>query len=89
MDPYRVLDVARDADQETIKKRYRKLARETHPDLNPGDEAAETRFKEVSVAYDNDEVDLHARVRVRMPSRPLEQRLAHALTNTKEFIYVR
>ncbi|MCR9095150.1 MAG: DnaJ domain-containing protein [bacterium] len=52
MDPYRVLDVARDADQETIKKRYRKLARETHPDLNPGDEAAETRFKEISVAYD-------------------------------------
>lgn len=52
MDPYRILDVARDADLETIKKRYRKLARETHPDLNPGDAAAEARFKEVSVAYD-------------------------------------
>ena len=52
MDPYRILDVERDADLETIKKRYRKLARETHPDLNPGDAAAEARFKEVSVAYD-------------------------------------
>ncbi len=52
MDPYRVLDVARDADLETIKKRYRKLARETHPDLHPGDAATEERFKEISVAYD-------------------------------------
>lgn len=52
MDPYRVLDVPKDADTDTIKKRYRKLARETHPDLNPGDAAAEARFKEVSVAYD-------------------------------------
>jgi len=52
MDPYRILDVERDADLETIKKRYRKLARETHPDLNPGDAAAEARFKEISVAYD-------------------------------------
>ncbi len=52
MDPYAVLGVARDADAEAIKKQYRKLARETHPDMNPGDAAAEARFKDVSVAYD-------------------------------------
>lgn len=52
MDPYRALDVPRDADSETIKKRYRKLARETHPDLNPDDSAMEERFKEISVAYE-------------------------------------
>jgi curved DNA-binding protein len=52
MDPYRVLGVARDATLDEIKKAYRKLARETHPDLNPGDNAAEARFKDVSVAYD-------------------------------------
>ncbi|HKK50895.1 MAG TPA: J domain-containing protein [Myxococcota bacterium] len=52
MDPYRVLGVSRDASTDEIKKVYRKLARETHPDLNPGDETAEKRFKEVSVAYE-------------------------------------
>jgi DnaJ-class molecular chaperone len=52
MDPYQVLGVARDAPVDDIKKAYRKLARETHPDLNPGDAAAEARFKEVSVAYE-------------------------------------
>jgi len=52
MDPYRVLGVSRDASSEEIKKVYRRLARETHPDLNPGDAKAEARFKEVSVAYE-------------------------------------
>ena len=52
MDPYRALGVAKEATDEEIKKAYRKLARETHPDLNPGDAAAEARFKEVSVAYE-------------------------------------
>ena len=51
-DFYASLGVAKDADAPTIKKAYRKLARELHPDKNPGDVKAEARFKEVSEAYD-------------------------------------
>jgi len=51
-DLYEVLGVARDADRDTIRKAYRKLARQNHPDLNPGDEAAEERFKQISRAWD-------------------------------------
>src|SRR5262245_720907 len=51
-DLYEVLGVARDADPETLRKSYRKLARRHHPDVNPGDKAAEERFKEISEAYD-------------------------------------
>jgi molecular chaperone DnaJ len=51
-DFYKTLGVARDANAEDIKKSYRKLARKFHPDLNPGDKAAENRFKEVQEAYD-------------------------------------
>jgi DnaJ-class molecular chaperone len=51
-DLYAVLGVARDADADTIRKAYRKLARRHHPDVNPGDKAAEERFKEISEAYD-------------------------------------
>jgi len=52
MNPYQVLGVAREASADEIKKIYRRLARETHPDLNPGDAKAEARFKEVSAAYE-------------------------------------
>jgi DnaJ-class molecular chaperone len=51
-DPYAVLGVSKTASQEEIKRAYKKLARKYHPDVNPGDEAAETKFKEVSAAYD-------------------------------------
>lgn len=51
-DFYKVLGVAEDASEADIKKAYRKLARKYHPDQNPGDTAAEKKFKEVSEAYD-------------------------------------
>lgn len=51
-DYYRELGVAADATAKEITKAYRKLARELHPDQNPGDAAAEERFKEISAAYD-------------------------------------
>jgi DnaJ-class molecular chaperone len=51
-DPYQVLGVARDASQDDIRKAYRKAAKETHPDLNPGKPEAEQRFKEINAAYD-------------------------------------
>jgi DnaJ-class molecular chaperone len=48
---YDVLGVAKDADDDAVKKAYRTLARKHHPDVNPGDKKAEDRFKEVSEAY--------------------------------------
>ncbi|TNF63597.1 MAG: molecular chaperone DnaJ [Deltaproteobacteria bacterium] len=50
-DFYKILGVSRDASPAEIKKAYRRLAKELHPDLNPDDEEAEERFKEVSSAY--------------------------------------
>jgi molecular chaperone DnaJ len=49
---YDVLGVAKNASPEEIKKAYRHLARQYHPDRNPDDKSAETRFKEVQTAYD-------------------------------------
>jgi molecular chaperone DnaJ len=50
--PYSELGVPRNASQADIKKAYRKLARESHPDKNPGDSKAEDRFKRISEAYE-------------------------------------
>lgn len=56
-DYYDILGVARNADQATIKKAYRRLARQYHPDTNPGDAKAADKFKEINEAYEvlNDE----------------------------------
>jgi DnaJ-class molecular chaperone len=51
-DPYKILGVGKDASPEDIRKAYRKLAKETHPDLNPGNAEAERRFKQISSAND-------------------------------------
>ncbi len=51
-DYYEMLGVARTAKPDDLKKAYRKLAMECHPDRNPGDKAAEQKFKEISHAYD-------------------------------------
>jgi DnaJ-class molecular chaperone len=50
--PYETLGVAPDASQDDIRKAYRKAAKETHPDLNPGKPEAEKRFKEINAAHD-------------------------------------
>jgi curved DNA-binding protein len=49
---YEILGVAREASSEEIKKVYRRLARQYHPDLNPGDKAAEEKFKDIGEAYE-------------------------------------
>ena len=51
-DYFKVLGVDRGADADTIKRAFRKLARKYHPDVNPGNQSAEAKFKEVSEAYE-------------------------------------
>jgi len=50
-DPYAVLGVSRQASQDDVKKAYRRLVKDLHPDRNPGDAKTEQRFKDVSAAY--------------------------------------
>lgn len=52
IDPYKTLHVAKTASLDEIKKSYRKLAKQYHPDLNPGNKEAERKFKDISHAYD-------------------------------------
>src|SRR5215469_3352620 len=51
-DYYEVLEVSRDADDDTLKKAYRKLAMQYHPDRNVGDHEAEVKFKEAAEAFE-------------------------------------
>ena len=51
-DYYATLGVAKTATEKEIKQAYRKLARKHHPDVNPGDKSAETKFKEINEAYE-------------------------------------
>ena len=50
-DLYEVLGISKTADEKTIKKAYRKLAKKYHPDMNPGAKTAEQKFKEATDAY--------------------------------------
>ena len=52
VDYYKTLGVGKNASEAEIKKAYRKLARQYHPDRNPGDKKAEQRFKQISQAHD-------------------------------------
>ena len=51
-DYYTILGVKRDASERELKQAYRKLARQHHPDVNPGDKSAETKFKKINEAYE-------------------------------------
>ena len=51
-DYYQILGVNRNASEKEIKQAFRRLARKHHPDLNPGDKSAETKFKEINAAYE-------------------------------------
>jgi curved DNA-binding protein CbpA len=51
LDPFTILGIDNDADEQTIKKAYRQLSRKLHPDHNPGDAESERKYKEVQEAY--------------------------------------
>src|ERR1700704_3129795 len=64
-DFYDILGVAKSADADELKRAYRKLAMQFHPDRNPGDKSAEQKFKSISEAYDVLKDDQKRRLRAR------------------------
>ena len=74
-DYYEVLGVDKNADDAAIKKAYRQLAKKYHPDMNPGDQEAEKKFKEASEAYAvlSDAEKRRQYDQVNSPMRPLKE----------------
>src|SRR5262245_48873490 len=91
--PYETLGVAANASQDDIRKAYRKAAKETHPDLNPGKPEAEKRFKEINAAYDivgdadkrrrYDAGEIDEAGAERQPERPFYREYAEAEPGTR------
>jgi DnaJ-class molecular chaperone len=94
-DPYQVLGVKRDADAGEIRKAYRRLAKKNHPDLHPGDVAAEARFKDIAAAndivgdatkralFDKGEIDASGAARPAQPERASYRSQAEAAGGAK------
>jgi DnaJ-class molecular chaperone len=89
-DPYSALGVSRSASADDIRRAYRKLAKDLHPDVRPGDKSAEERFKRATAAFnllsdpvtkqrfDRGEIDADGNERVAFQSRPRYSQRAHA-----------
>jgi DnaJ-class molecular chaperone len=93
-DPYAALGVSRTATADEIRRAYRKLAKELHPDVRPGDKAAEERFKRATAAFnllseptskgrfDRGEIDADGNERMAFSSRPRQGSRQHAGAGT-------
>lgn len=72
-DLYEVLGISKTADEKTIKKAYRKLAKKYHPDMNPGDKTAEQKFKEATDAYNILRIQRRENYMINMVMLPLTE----------------